>query len=192
MSAARGLLAEGGWATASLRAICARAKLADRYFYESYRDRDALLTALVDEITQEIVAAVAPRVLVAPANVAARSRAAIEAALDVIEANPGLIRVLFFETPDSRAVYQHRRAAMRRFAEYVATEGAAMAEGDRPSLTDLRLTAHALLGAFNELLIVRDEGELALTRDELAARMQSLVLAALPTLRTLVARSRNT
>ena len=45
VAAARELLAQAGWRGTSLRAVCARSGLADRYFYESFESRDALLTA---------------------------------------------------------------------------------------------------------------------------------------------------
>ncbi len=64
LAAALDEIAGGGVAALSVRAICARAGLTRRYFYESFGDLDALLLAAFDdlhgEIADAIVAALAP------------------------------------------------------------------------------------------------------------------------------------
>ena len=49
---------EGGWAAVTMRGVCARAGLNDRYFYESFEDRDALLAAIWDGVRDETAAAI--------------------------------------------------------------------------------------------------------------------------------------
>ena len=48
--------AEGGPAV-GVRAVCRRARLTERYFYESFADRDALVAAVYDEVTERAHAA---------------------------------------------------------------------------------------------------------------------------------------
>src|SRR5690606_10242976 len=48
------LLASRGWRGATMTAICANANLTERYFYESFRNRDELLVTVIDGIADEI------------------------------------------------------------------------------------------------------------------------------------------
>lgn len=59
MSAATEIWAEAGWAAVTMRGVCAKAGLIDRYFYESFADRDALLVAIWDRVRDDLTAALA-------------------------------------------------------------------------------------------------------------------------------------
>lgn len=49
MEAGLELLGTRGWAATTVRQVCAEAGLNDRYFYENFPDRDALLLAIIDD-----------------------------------------------------------------------------------------------------------------------------------------------
>ncbi len=87
-------LGEGGVPT--VRAICRRAELTPRYFYEAFADLDAALSALVDREFDAGVAAVVAAVAAAgeQAPTTARLEAAVEAVLTFVEAVPGRTAVL--------------------------------------------------------------------------------------------------
>ncbi|MBJ7328521.1 MAG: TetR/AcrR family transcriptional regulator [Solirubrobacteraceae bacterium] len=166
ITAARELLRTEGWGATSMRSVCAKAGLSDRYFYESFSDRDALLSAVFDEIERDAVRSVGAAITRAdPEDPRARTRAAIAALVDLIAADPATRRALF-DTPDSAGIHQHRRRALRNFAVLLAGEMGATAE-ERPSAIDRELTAHALIGAFQELLTATTEGELDISHDRL-------------------------
>jgi AcrR family transcriptional regulator len=61
-SAALELVAEEGTAAVTVRSVCRRAKLTDRYFYESYESRDALVASLflgaADSVHQALTQAI--------------------------------------------------------------------------------------------------------------------------------------
>lgn len=57
IEAALEIWGESGWAAVTMRGVCARAGLIDRYFYESFADRDALLVAVWEGIRNEMTAA---------------------------------------------------------------------------------------------------------------------------------------
>lgn len=42
----------------TMRGACARAGLADRYFYESFADREALLVAIAESVRDETIAVI--------------------------------------------------------------------------------------------------------------------------------------
>lgn len=172
IDAARELLRTEGWGATSMRSVCAKAGLGDRYFYESFRDRDALLSAVFDEIERDAVARVGAALVAAGEDQPARAQAAIGALIDLIEQDAATRRALF-ETPDSRAIHTHRRRALRTFAVLVAGDLAAAAHGEADDL-DRELTAHALLGAFQELLTATTEGEVDVPRERLIAHAAAI------------------
>ena len=49
LAAAREVWGTDGWAAVTMRGVCGRAGLVDRYFYESFSDRDALLGTVWDQ-----------------------------------------------------------------------------------------------------------------------------------------------
>ena len=77
----------------SVRAVCRRAQLTERYFYESYRDRDALVVAVYDEVAAET-----QRVLLEATQgleeQEAVARAAVEAMVGLVLDDPRKGRVL--------------------------------------------------------------------------------------------------
>jgi AcrR family transcriptional regulator len=77
----------------SVRAVCRRAQLTERYFYESFEDRDALVVSVYDDVAAET-----QRVLIeATAGLEGRenvARAAVEAMVGLILDDPRKGRVL--------------------------------------------------------------------------------------------------
>ncbi|MFD7845604.1 TetR/AcrR family transcriptional regulator [Nocardia sp. NPDC059764] len=59
IDAAIDIWVEGGWGAVSLRSVCARAGLNDRYFRESFADRDTLLAEAWEQVRQETTATLA-------------------------------------------------------------------------------------------------------------------------------------
>ncbi|MEV5651506.1 TetR/AcrR family transcriptional regulator [Nocardia sp. NPDC052254] len=54
LEAALDIWDEHGWAAVTMRGVCARAGLNDRYFYEHFADRDELLATVWDEVCIEV------------------------------------------------------------------------------------------------------------------------------------------
>src|ERR1700761_6064960 len=102
------LLGTVGAAGVTVRAVCRGAKLTERYFYESFDSRDALLRAVhaqvAEEARQAIVAAVAAAAPRAPERVAHSAVAAFTAFL---EADPRRGRVLLSESFTDSVLAQH-------------------------------------------------------------------------------------
>jgi AcrR family transcriptional regulator len=70
------LLGRDGWSATTVRAVCAEAGLTERYFYESFANRDELLVAIFDRVAAEAATAVPAAVEAAPQDARAKSRAA--------------------------------------------------------------------------------------------------------------------
>ncbi len=81
-------LHDDGLSGASVRSICARARLTPRYFYESFADLDELLVAVVDAVAAEVAACAVAAVAVAPDDLAGQVRAAVDAGYGVVATDP--------------------------------------------------------------------------------------------------------
>lgn len=171
------LVGAGGWQAASVRAVCARARLTTRYFYESFASRDALLLALFDAITEEAAGRVLAAVAAAPDDAEQKSRAALGAFVDLLVEDPRKARVAFSEAEGNELLIRHRRAALRMFAGLMGEQARAFygaAGGDRI----VGVTALLLSGGMAELLLAWTEGDVPATRDELVEDCAALFAAA--------------
>lgn len=155
------LLGTSGWASLSVRGVCAEAKLSSRFFYESFEDLDALAVAVFDHAvgrsTAAMVAAVAAAADAGPED---QARAAIGTFVDLLEEDPRLARVLFAEALGSEALSRRRLAAMQDVARLIA--GYARATYDVPVSAEplLAVSATMLAGGITELMIAWLGGEL--------------------------------
>src|SRR4051795_2927420 len=73
-----------GLSGASVRSICARARLTPRYFYENFADLDELLIAVVDTVAAEVASAALAAVATAPPDLSAQVRALVDAGYGVV------------------------------------------------------------------------------------------------------------
>ena len=167
VAAARELLAQSGWRGTSVRAVCARSGLADRYFYESFESRDALLTAVCEQVMGDVLRVAGRRMAAAPAAYRPQVRAAADAVLDLMDSEAGLVRVLLLETPDTEALSAQRRRMMGVLVDLLVRATAEVGELEGTSAVQRRAGAHAVLGALFELLAAWTAGELDLPREEL-------------------------
>jgi AcrR family transcriptional regulator len=186
IEAALDLLGTDGWQATTVRAICARARLTPRYFYESFPDRDALLLAVFDEVAQEGAAAVLEAVATAEGDSRSKSRAAIAAFVELVTDDPRKARVLFVEAMGSEALARRRVQTLRTFSQLVADQARdfyAMPDA-RSSLVDT--TAFMLVGGLAEALLAWLGGTLRSTREELIEDCTDLFVATGETAVTLV------
>ncbi|RJO72214.1 TetR/AcrR family transcriptional regulator [Nocardia panacis] len=148
--------------------LCAQAGLNERYYYESFDNRDAVLTALLDRITEELADTILAALRTAPANTRGKAHAAIAAGLHLLTDDPRKARVALvagMATPELRA---RTNGTVRAFAQMVATEGI-----DFYGITDphpdpaIDFRATYLVGGLVQTLTAWIQGTLPLTRDEL-------------------------
>jgi AcrR family transcriptional regulator len=161
------VLGTEGWQATTVRAICRRAGLTERYFYESFRDRDELVVAVFDEIAGEIAVAVLAAVADAPDDAYAKSRAAIAAAIELVTDDPRKGRVAFAEAMGNEALTRRRFEAVSMFAGLVAEQGRAF-YGPGVAANPLVDTAALMLaGGVAETALAWINGELRITRAQL-------------------------
>jgi AcrR family transcriptional regulator len=166
------LLGTQGSSALTVRSVCRAAELTDRYFYESFADRDALLLAVYDQVAAEagevLVAAVASADL---GDFEAGARAAVDAFAELLTGDPRKGRVLLLE-PLTDPTHGVRGVALSpAFAEIIR----AQLGGDAISA---QLTATALVGAMANLFIRWLDGSLPVGRDLLTDYCVRLLVAA--------------
>ncbi|HKY57895.1 MAG TPA: TetR/AcrR family transcriptional regulator [Aeromicrobium sp.] len=157
---------ELGWAAVTMRGVCARAGLSDRYFYESFADRDELLGTVWDQMRDEtlemLLAAISA---VADRDALTQLRAALDAVVHHIAEEPSRAQIVFGDHAGSAVLEQRRRDTVQMATDLMI--GLA-----RPYLRDdvdeRALRANVLLGigGFVELMLAWRDGLVEATTDE--------------------------
>lgn len=174
------LVSRDGWTGLTVRAVCAQAGLTERYFYESFDDRDALMLAIFDRVAAEAAAGVLAAVEAAPHDATAKSRAAIGAFVEMLTEDPRRGRAMLVESMASPALRKRRAEAIRRFAALMSERGREFYGPDAVGETDAELTALALAGGLAELLVGWLEGRVDVPRERLVEHCSALFVSASP------------
>ncbi len=154
LDAALELFGTSGYAATSLTALCARAGVSPRHFYELYAGREPLLADLYDEIVLETARLVEEAYATAPLTASARICAGLSAAITHQTDDPRRARVLHLEAVGVSAwLEQHRRRVLARFAEGTARQYRLLVEDGQMVDRPFGQVATALVGAFDELLV---------------------------------------
>ncbi|MBC7299856.1 MAG: TetR/AcrR family transcriptional regulator [Nocardia sp.] len=152
VEAALDIWLDNGWAAVTMRGVCQRASLNDRYFYEHFADRDQLLAAVWDEVWEEVFAELAGVVAAhadrTPLEIAGATIArAVELQTDL----RGRARILLADHAGSAVLEQRRKAMLTD-----ATDGLVAIAWPylRPGVdeTAMRMSTLAGIGGFIELL----------------------------------------
>ncbi|MFD3510194.1 TetR/AcrR family transcriptional regulator [Nocardia sp. NPDC058666] len=143
---------DSGWAAVTMRGVCQRAALNDRYFYEHFADRDELLAQVWDEVCVEVFAELAGVVVEQtgrpPLEIA---RATIARAVELQTDLRGRARILLADHAGSAVLEQRRKTMLTD-----ATDGLIAFAWPylRPDVdeTAMRMSTLAGIGGFVELL----------------------------------------
>jgi AcrR family transcriptional regulator len=171
------LLGKRGWAGTTMTAICAGAGLTERYFYESFTDREALLLAVFDRITDEATEAVLGAVADSPAEARPRTRAAIAAFVELMTDDPRKSRVAFVEAMGSEALMRRRFETLDAFATLLGDQARQFYGIQDGSDRMVALTSFLLVGGLAETLIAWLGGALETTREQLIDDCTDLFVA---------------
>ncbi|WP_216917315.1 TetR/AcrR family transcriptional regulator [Nocardia noduli] len=166
LDAALALIGEQGLAKFTVSGLCAQAGLNERYYYESFDSREAVLTALIDRIAEELAVAIIEALREAPDNSRAKAHAAITAGIGVLTDDPRKAKVAVIAgqaTPELRA---RTTETVRIFARLVAAQGIDFYGTAAPEpVIDFRATY--LVGGLVQTLTAWLQGDLPMTREEL-------------------------
>lgn len=166
-----------GFRHAKVRDVCREAKLTERYFYESFRDKEALLEAVGQTAVEGLVAAIAPGVALLRDDLDAAIAAGAGGIVGYLTDDPRRARILLVEIVGVSPELDRRRRAW--VGALVDTFAAAVERvvdgwpGDRPVEVDV--AGRAVLGSVQELLMAFVDGELAIDRAGLVVAITTLL-----------------
>ena len=175
--AALDLLGTEGWQATTVRAICSRAHLTPRYFYESFPDRDALLLALFDDIAAESAAVTLVAVSEAGGSAREKARAAIGAFVCLVTDDPRKARVLFVEAMGSEELARRRFETLRMFGQLVADQGREFYGMQHSQDPLIEASGLMTAGGLAEILLAWLDGTLKTTREQLIEDCTDLFVA---------------
>jgi len=158
LRAAMEIWQESGWAAVTMRGVCARAGLTDRYFYENFADRDALLATIWDQMRDEtlamLLAAIAPYAADDPL---VQLRAALSAVVHHIGDEPQRAQIVFGDHAGSTILEQRRRETIQIAVDLLIDLARPYLREDVDE-TGLRISVLLGIGGFVETVLAWQAG----------------------------------
>ncbi|HTM83394.1 MAG TPA: TetR/AcrR family transcriptional regulator [Mycobacterium sp.] len=176
LDAALDAAADGGVVAMTVRGVCARARLNDRYFYESFRSVDELVLAMFDEQIARAFATLLPAIEAGPADPVQRARAAIGTGLNFLAADPRRGRLLI-EAQTTEGLRARWRDLVKMLAQVMADQGRVLLAGQDAREPDMDLAALTLVAGGFEVVTLWLRGELEVTREHLEDFLVTMVTA---------------
>jgi AcrR family transcriptional regulator len=174
LDAALDLFSEGGSRAVSKRAVCARAKLNERYFYEHFESADALLEAIIQDQTADVLAVVAAASAATGGDLAAQTRAIARAALEFIAADPRR-GALLLASYSSDVPQRTKRESIAAIATVIAGLSDASVVPPAPDAATVELVAYGLVSGAMELIAGWLRGELDMSTERCADLVAGLL-----------------
>jgi len=155
----------------TVRAVCRKAALTERYFYESFTDKDALVAAVFDWVIADLAATTQAAVAAVPMH--EQTRAGMANIVRSI-AGDGRIGRLLFSTQLADAVIVRKRAESS--ALFAMLSGQHAGEALRMRANDrIKAGAHFAVGGVGQLISAWLAGDVRLESDELVEQLASLL-----------------
>ena len=144
----------------TVSAICAEAGLTERYFYESFPSRDALLLEVLEGVADEVRSAALTALEDADVEPEPRARAAIAAFVEILTSDPRKGHVAMVASAAVEPFRTRRRELLHRFARMVAEESKAL-YGERAWASPHdEVTALLFVGGLAELVTAWLSGDI--------------------------------
>lgn len=180
LDAGRRLMADGGTAAVTVRAVCRGSGVSPRLFYESFPDRESVVLALWDEQYADLSALVERGIDDARPDFADRMRAALRVTVRWFEDEPWRAVVMLRETLADESLRAHARERLPELVLVSAARSAAD-EGLLAAIppASLRVAIVALSGAILNLFLEWTSGSLDVTADQMVDQVVVLTMAAL-------------
>ncbi len=176
IEAALDLFAEDGARAVSKRAVCARARLNDRYFYEHFADSDALLGAITRDLTAEGLEAVNAATRSVASDIRVQVRATANAALAFLTADPRRGQLLL-RSHTSEVLQRARVDSTRAISTAMSAMLRQPLGASTASQLDTDMAAFALVSGAMEVIAGWLRGDFDTTREHVADIVAGLLLA---------------
>jgi AcrR family transcriptional regulator len=156
-----------GYANTSVKAICDEAGLTERYFYETFPDREGLLIEIYREFIEDAFERSASAVAEAD-GLEAEIRDGLTAFSRAVATDSRRARIQQIEVVGvSEALEERRREALNAFAGLIAERSAAAGVDARAAGLDPHVLALGLVGSVNETLVDYVAGRIDVDLDSL-------------------------
>lgn len=157
-----------GYASAPVKAICEEAGLTERYFYETFEDREHLLDAIYEMLITDCARATFEAIEESENELAASMRAGLTAFAHELTRDPRRARIQEIEVVGvSPELERKRREAIHSFAGIVADRVRELGGRERVGPLRLDVVALGLVGSVNEQLIDYVLGFLEISLEDL-------------------------
>jgi AcrR family transcriptional regulator len=161
----------GSDALVTVRGVCRRAGLAGRYFYESFSDKDELVSAVFDSVISDLAATTQAAVAAAPAR--QQTRAGMANIVRTI-AGDGRVGRLLFSAQPANAVLMRKRAESS--ALFAMLSGQHVGSALRvPENARIKAAAHFVVGGVAQTIGAWLAGEVRLDQDQLIGHLAALL-----------------
>lgn len=154
MAAGLDLFATQGYTRVSVKQVCDAARLTQRYFYESFVDREDLLLAVYDSVVADTRATVDGALGESASDVVDLAQSALGAFIGHLTDDPRLARIMLLEVVGVSPRLEDRRyRVIHDFADLILAAGMTSSQIEDTSAPEFRLVAVGLVGAVNQLLV---------------------------------------
>ena len=166
IKAALDLFGSVGYQATPVKLVCERASLTQRYFYESFRDREQLLQAVYDEQIAMVKASMYEAVISAGDDVQEQIRAGFGAVIGALLGDSRRARIVLVEVVGvSTFLESHRRGVMHQFVDFIVSIASQEFPDDMPSRFEI--AAMTMVGGITEILVDQTLGYRSATLEEL-------------------------
>jgi len=179
IEAALDCLHDGGTAAVGVRAVCARAKLTPRYFYESFADLDELLVAAMDAASDQVARTTLGAVAAAGPDPEAQVRAAVATGFGVVADDPRAASAFLAAAAGQGPMRDRRHAIVERYADLVLANIDVLSSRGVRERTRGRGTALFLMGGTLDVIEAVLSGRVTMSRGQVVELLSSLWLGAL-------------
>ena len=174
IEAAYELLATEGTAATTVRAVCSRARLNPRYFYESFEELDELLVAVYDDVVLSMRRTVTATVAKAEPSDAVLTTVA--ATVQFIEEDPRRGQIMYSEALGNEKLNRRRIETGLDLVDVVQMDRTR--RRGQPGTEQLdRVAAAVLVGGITELISAWISGRITLDTDDLVEHATALFMA---------------
>jgi AcrR family transcriptional regulator len=178
LSTGRQAWGDAGPAGVTVRGVCASAGLTDRYFYEHFANREALILAVVDEVRDQLLAVMVDAGITAQGDGTAKLQAGLQSFLDTVASDPHIMRIVTSDTVNTPGLIERRSEMLDMIADLVITN-ATEALGEDLDPDQLRRAALFSVGGVNQLIEGWLNGSVAMTTAELAEESAQFCMSVL-------------
>jgi AcrR family transcriptional regulator len=161
-----GLDVLGSGSELTVRAVCQRAGLGVRYFYETFSDRDDLVAAVFDWVVADIAATTQAAVAAAPPD--EQSRAGMANVVRAVAADARVGRLLFSVELSNAVIVRKRAESTALFAALLFQHAGALGAQDSDAV---KAAAHFAVGGVGQTISAWLSGAVTRTPEQLVAQL---------------------